>query len=199
VLTIKKQWEEGLPLEHASCWLGLEQREVVRLVELGALAVECGLGSENSADWILNKPSIIAFFEAVVSQLRFYQGDPYYLVSLHDGARRMPWAGIDSMTLLKCVADGILPGYKLKLSLQSLSFIYFLDSMVGWPCLDVLYAERGWIRDRNFAKWRGIKVQVISTWVDSGLIEPVATFRSTRYFDLQSIERVAAEYMTSKD
>jgi hypothetical protein len=38
VSAIKKQWEEGgLPLQHASCWLGLGPREVVRLVELGTL------------------------------------------------------------------------------------------------------------------------------------------------------------------
>ena len=199
VLAIKKQWEEGLPLKHASCWLGLGPREVVRLVELGALTVERGLDSENSVDWILNKPSVIAFFETVVSQLRLYQGDPYDLVSLHSAVRSMAWVGIDSMTLLKCVADGILPGYKLKSSLQSLSFVYFLDSMVGWSFPDVIYAERGWIRDRNFAKWRGIEIQVISTWVDSGLIEPAATFGPTRYFDLQSLERVATEYMASEN
>ena len=92
--------------------------------------------------------------------------------------------GIDGPMLLKCVADGIIPAYKRQPSLGSLSFICFLDSMIG-SIPDTIYAERGWISGYNFPKRTDISLGSVNMWVDSGLIEPTVSFGHRSYFDLQ--------------
>jgi hypothetical protein len=163
------------------------------LVDRRQLKLSHGQRDGNPEDWRLEGHSLVTFFQAIDSQLELYHDDPRDLVCLSKAFCRTAWCGLDKPTLLKGIADGVLPGYKLAPSLDCLAEVYFLDPIV--PKLpDLIYAQRGWIRDFVFTRQKGLRMHTIDKWVRQGLLEPVATFGYLQYFDVRSIERVAAEY-----
>jgi len=194
VLALQQQWAAGLPLEHASHWLGLDTREVVRLVERGVLTRAHSQPSADRATWLVDQQSVRAFCAAVVSQLILYEGPASDLLPLCMVAHFMPDCALDSALLLQYVAEGILPGYKRTPEPHSPGGAYLLDATVG-ALPDIIYGLRGWIRDGSFAQQRGVECQIISTWVDLGLIEPRATCGYRKYFDLESLERLTIAYL----
>lgn len=195
VLSVKRQWETGLPLKHACYWLGLLESQVVELVQLGSLTVECGLDSPDYADWVLHWQSVEAFFEAVAGQLTQYQGLPHEIASLNQIVYWTSHAGIDGATLLKSVADGILTGYKREPTIHSLANVCFLEAK-PFALAETIYAQRGWISTCTFAQKTGIDTQVVEEWVSAGLIEPVAKFVYDKLFERQEIEQLAAEHLS---
>ncbi|MCP4539485.1 MAG: hypothetical protein GY832_20305 [Chloroflexi bacterium] len=184
-----------MPLKHACYWLGLLESQVVELVQLGSLTVECGLDSPDCADWVLNWQSVKAFFDGVAGQLTQYQGWLHKIASLNQTVYWTSLAGIDSAMLLKSVADGILTGYKREPTIHSLAHVCFLDAK-PFALVETIYAQRGWISTCTLAKKTGIDTQVVEEWVSAGLIEPVAKFVYDKLFDLQEIEQLAAEYLS---
>jgi hypothetical protein len=194
VLSIQRQWKTGLPLTHACYWLGLSEQQVVTLVRLGSLAIECGLDNPDHTAWILNRQSVEAFFEAVTSRLARYPGCPHKLASLYQITYWTSHAGVDDGMLLKGVAEGLLTGYQREPTIRSLANVCFLLAK-PFALSDAIYAQRGWISDHTFARQKGISVQVILDWVDAGLIEPVAIFISGAFFESQQIEQLAAEHL----
>jgi hypothetical protein len=193
VLAVKKQWEEGLPLGDAAWWLGLERTDVIKLVERGELSLIRGQQDEDPGDWILEKQSLVAFFEAIDGQLKLYQDDPRELICLFEAFHLTSWEGVGKLALLKGIADGVLPGYKQEPSLRCLARVHFLRSTVT-QLPKLIYAQRGWISGYAFALQKGLSLYTIDEWMKLGLLEPVATFNYRHYFDVQSIERVAAVY-----
>lgn len=192
-LTVKEEWAEGLSLADAARWLGLQTKDALDLVDRRELKLSHGQRDGNPEDWRLERHSLVTFFQAIDSQLELYRDDPHALVCLYDAFCRTAWSGLDIPTLLKGIADGVLPGYKLAPSLDCLAEVCFLDPIV--PKLpDLIYAQRGWVRDFAFTRQKGLKMHTIDKWMRRGLLEPVATFEYLQYFDVQSIERVAAEY-----
>ena len=193
VLAIKKQWKSGLPMNHVCRWLGLTRWEVVRLVALGALSVEHGSKSDDGADWTFNRQSVVALFETVAENLALYQGHPDDLIFLAEAAFLTHEVGVDSAMLLKGVADGTLPAFKLTRSLPSLFHVRFLDGTVlSLP--NLIYAKQGWVSGREFARQKGIPHGAVHMWVRSGLVEPAATFGLFwNYFDARDIEQFADE------
>jgi hypothetical protein len=192
VLEVKRAWHEGLPMIYACSCLGLSEQEAARLVELGALVVASGLDSDDCSDWILSLQSVETFFDAVADRLELYQGHLSDLGHLYLAADVTSGVGIDSPTLLKCVADGMIPAYKREPLLKSLSHVCFLDSMI-WTIPDLIYAKQGWISNYSFAERMGGSLQAIELWIESGLIKPVALFGHRSYFDLQHAEQVLAK------
>ena len=193
VLAVKKQWKSGLSMNHVCRWLGLTQWEVVRLAALGALVVERGSKNDDGADWTFNRQSVVAFFETVAENLTLYHGHPDNLIFLAEAAFLTQEVGVDSAMLLKGVADGTLPAFKLTRSLPSLFHVRFLDGTVlSLP--NLIYAKQGWVSGREFARQKGIPHGAVHMWVRSGLVEPAATFGLFwNYFDARDIEQFADE------
>ena len=151
-------------------------------MELGVLTVECGLEGDDCAAWVLNRQSVEAFFESVACRLKLYQEDSRTLTDLYRIGHNAALFGIDCVTLLQGVADGILPGYKREPELQTLASVCFLGRMIT-SLPDRLYAERGWVTGHEFAWEKGFASKLVLEWMKTGLIEPSATFGRHRYFE----------------
>jgi hypothetical protein len=186
ILSLRQKWQSGWPLSDASQWLGLHPSTVRKLVDVGLLIAVNELET-SSPELILDRCSVEAFFDQVARQLKPYLKGHRALISLEKTAQLLSVLGIDQVDLLWGVRLGILPAYQLKSTLPHLGCLGFVKKTAFTLC-DLLFAQRGWISDRQFALEKKMSLHQVLTWIQKLSITPEVAALSHRYYDQQLLE-----------
>ena len=191
VLAVRRRWKVGWPLADASCWLGLDEGEVIRLVARGTLALKDGDPQGDSATWLFDRNTVADFFQAVMDRLEPFHGLQDYLVRRFEVDTHLHSVGMDWAQLIQQVLDGLLPAYKRKETICALDDLCFdVDDMDTWP--DRWYAMQGLVSDQVFAHETMVSPKWIDKWVAANRIAPVLCFGRVRYYDRAALEQVVA-------
>jgi hypothetical protein len=195
ILALQARWNAGWSLSEAGQWLGLCSSDVRNLAEDGLLATMPGKTNEDGPDtYLLNHQSVQEFLEKVAARLEIYSGSYQDLLPFEHVASIASRLGIDRMTLLRGVVDGLLPAYKCTPSLPHIGYIYFLAPMM--PFLpNVFDAKRGWVEGHVFAAEYGFSPRLISSWVRRGWIKSVATCGKMRFYKRLLLQQRLAEHL----
>ena len=191
VLAVQQRWAAGWSLDDVSCWLGLPPTDVLRLVELGLLTLIGDAHENEEANIVFDRHCVAAFFEHVLSQLKWYPGKRYSLSTLGEAASELAPFEIDRATLLQGMMIGLWSGYRYKPDLRLLAQVCFEAVEVStFP--DWFYAQRGWAAGHHFAQEHGFAPRCVRKWQKAGLIKPVAIFEETYgYFQQEELLRLA--------
>ena len=180
-------------MKDASSWLGLDARDVWRLVELGLLSAN---GERNEADEdrsLFNPQTVRDFFAQIVTRLEPYPESRRDLILLVDAVDVGHDLGVDLAVLLQSVWAGLVPAYQRETELASLYHIYFIHSTI-FDLPEQIYAARGWISGDCFAYEYSLAPYLLRAWLAVGLIQPTISFGSCHYFDCQQLKDLVAQY-----
>jgi hypothetical protein len=197
VLELEQRWKAGVPLEEACHWLGLLAKDVEKLAQLGALALSQGDPRQRSSQWLFSKQSLVEFAEAVGHNLKTV-GNIQPFVRLPTALDYLKYVRVDSATLLSRIASGQLVGYKSRVWSDNLSKVYFQESTLE-ALLKLIPTEQGWLTERDIAQRVEVPVDVVTEWISTDLIMPIAQYGGSYYFDPDGSEAFCANCLTSAE
>lgn len=149
LLTLKQEWKLGWTVEETRYWLGLNEKDVIELIDLNMLTV-VNRPDSNKLHWLLSRQSVENFFEKVVTQLNLFEGDIYGILSLGETAEYFEYLGVHRSVLLQSVAEGSLPACKREARIHSLARVYFSrEAILGFR--DLFFSRQGKVSGSAFA------------------------------------------------
>ncbi len=140
---------------------------------------------------MFDRSTVADFFQAVIDQLRPFQGEQEYLCRRFEVDAHLHSVGMDWALLIQQVLDGLLPVYHRKETIRALDDLCFdVNDMDTWP--DRWYALQGLVSDQVFAHETLVSPRWIDEWVAANRIAPVLCFGRLCYYDRTELEQVAA-------
>lgn len=194
VLTLRLAWEGGVPLAQAAQWLGLTRKIVLDLTRVGLLIADPSSTTLAREAWLFDKQDLDRCYCALITRA---QGPGRKYSSLAETARALAGRGLKVADILKLIAQGSLPCWKLRKApaLATLSFdIPDVERLLLQPGLD-----QEIISGEQAAQRLGISSSALVNWVKAKCLTARASYASEVYLDAQEVERFRANHMFSED
>lgn len=194
VLALLQTWTESVCLSEAALYLGLSEDIVVKLAKAGVLRSSRGPMSDGSQRWMFDRSHLFVLFETFDTHKANQITDEHDEVSLATAARMLFPIGLNSAAIIQEVING------------NLHLTYLDDASRTKPVLSRTevtaflvwsLAQRRWINRTEVAKMLGVKHTIVARWIRHGILRPVATIAHMQHFDKDSIEKFAAEHVST--
>ena len=127
VLELRNQWSEYITRSEAAKWLGVTEKMITNMVNMGLLEAEFH-PSDGFPQWFFSKSAIVKLLEKLAKHIRRLsaQEEAEHLhIGLTEASRLVFVLGLDATSILKLVVEGKLQAYAAcddKLLLGSLLF-----------------------------------------------------------------------------
>lgn len=194
VLTLRLQWEKGVPLEDAVTWLGGTRFLMLDFVRIGMLTLD------ETADW--NRIELLTFgkedLDRCYCQLtRCVSGPWSSRGSLAKTARALAVFGLKVVDVFKLVADGKLHIWAPTDS-PSVAQLTFdpeaVAALIKGPDLG-----RKLLDSEEAAQRLGVDDWTLFDWTTKGYISAVLSYDFDKYFDPDDLDEFRADCMTSRE
>ncbi len=201
VLELRGQWNEFVNRAEAAEWLGITERMVIDLVNVGLLVAECNPG-EGYPHWAFHKSALVDCMEKVLKCVESCVpdkiGEKDTFVNLAGAARILFVVGLNAASVLSCVAEGKLrafysPDRGLKLDLL------LFDRADVQQCIQAIKSENHWMSREELAKLLKVKDVTLTRWVKAGLISPSAIWGNAQYFNQEIVRKFIADHITTEE
>jgi len=192
VLTLRLQWEEGVPLEDAVTWLGATKFLMLDLVKIGLLTLD------ETVD--LNRIELLTFskedLDRCYCQLTRGVRSPWSNRGpLAKTARALSVFGLKVADVFKLVADGKLHIWAPTDS-PSVAQLTFdpeeVAALIKGPDLG-----RSLLDSEEAAQRLGVAPWTVFDWTATGYISAVLSYDFDKYFDPDELDEFMADYITS--
>jgi excisionase family DNA binding protein len=201
VLELRSQWNEFVNRAEAAEWLGITERMVIDLVNVGLLVAERNPG-EGYPHWAFHKSALVDCMEKVLKCVESCVpdkiGEKGTFVDLAGAARMLFVVGLNAASILSYVAEGKLRAYFSADCDPKLTSLLFDRSDIQ-QCILSMKMENGWVSREDVTKLLKVKDITLARWVKFGLISPAAVYGSAQYFDWETIEAFIADHITTEE
>lgn len=201
VLELRGQWSEFVNRTEAAEWLGVTQRMVIDLVNVGLLAAEHNPGN-GYPHWAFHKSALVDCREKVLKRIESSTPDKIRekgtFVDLAGTSRMLFVLGLNAASILSYVAEGKLQAYLSTDCDPKLTSLFFDRSDIQ-QCIQSMKLENGWVSREDVTKLLKVKDITLARWVKLGLISPPVVYGSAQYFDRKTIEEFIANHITTEE
>jgi len=200
VIELRNQWTEYITRSEAATWLGMTEKMVTKMVNIGLLEVELH-PSDGFSQWFFSKSAIVKLLESLSRHIRVLSAQEkakYPLISLTEASRLVFVLGLDATSILKLVVEGKLQAYAAGDDKLLLSSLLFARPDLQQYIEDIK-SENDWIGREEARRLLGVKDGTLARWVKGGLLIPYATFAHVQYFQMSTICQFTADYIFSDE
>lgn len=199
VLRLREQWNTEVARQEAAAYLGISEKLIIDLVQVGLLSARRGPAA-NSSHWRFSKSELARCLECVskhVSDLAT-GGEKALLLDLPAASRLSFVVRVNAAMILAQVAEGKLQAYRRKHQALALGTLLFDRSDI-LNCVEIVKYNNHWLSRKEVTQRLKVKDGTLARWVKVGLIFPVQTFGNIQYFNGELVEKFIAEYITSEE
>jgi DNA-binding transcriptional MerR regulator len=201
VLELQGQWKEFVNRAEAAEWLGITERMVIDLVNVGLLFAERN-PREGYTHWAFHKSALIDCMEKVLKRVESCAFDKIdekdSVVDLTGAARLLFVVGLNAASVLVYVAESKLRAYcspdrELKLGLL------LFDRTDVQQCIQAIKSENHWMSREELSKLLKVKDTTLTRWVKVRLISPIAIYGNVQYFNQEAVKQFIADHITTEE
>ncbi len=198
VLALRDKWNEAVSRAEAAKYLGVTEKMVLDLVEIGLLAAQRS-PADGYPRWAFSKLSLVNCMEQILRHIETYLEENNRAISLLDltaASRLLSVVGMDAAFILARVAAGKLHVYypaDRGVELGSLQFDY-TDIQ---QCVNAVKSENGWMSRDELVQLLQVKDHTLARWVHTGLIPIAVICGNAQYFDQEIVRLFVTEHITT--
>jgi hypothetical protein len=201
VLKLRSVWNELVNRAYAAEWLGVTERMVVDLVNVGLLSAE-HCPAEGYPSWAFSRAALHQCLDSVSRHVEVYphrEGDNRdSMVNLAGAARLLFVVGLNAVSILFNVAEGRLRACQIarqELKLGSLLF----DSSDIEQYIHKIKSENSWVSREEVIELLKVKDVTLTRWVRTRLISPTTVHGSAQYFGQDTVEMFIADHVITEE
>jgi hypothetical protein len=117
------------------------------------------------------------------------------VIDLPTAAKMVAVVGLNASGILERVANGRL---RACWHSKNLGDLRFTKADIK-ACVEQIQVENQWVRREEIAARMGVKVTVVTKWVNAGLLTPVATHANTQHFSRDEVEAFVHGHLFSDE
>ncbi|MEO8392008.1 MAG: helix-turn-helix domain-containing protein [Chloroflexota bacterium] len=197
IQALNEIWTQAISLEKACDVLGLPRNLVYRLIDDGFIRAERGPGVDESLEWKLDIRHVEAYLFQVTSRLQPIEVDQNDLIDFSAVIRMLTVLGMNDLSTLEAIRQAELIAYRPSMvddTQLRLDSILFLEPQVR-KFIETVKNKRRWVDRVYISQLMGVKDDVLDLWIHNQLIAPVKTFGNIQYFDVDQVEKFAANFI----
>lgn len=191
VLELREVWDELVNRAQAAIWLGVTERMVVDLVNVGLLSAD-RCPSKGYPFWAFSRPALLQCLESVSKHvtIRPYceEDSRERIVNLAGAARLLSVVGLNAVAILCSVADERLQAWQITGQEMKLGSLCFDRSEIEQYICKVKL-ENSWVSREELTELLKVKDVTLTRWVRKGLISPTTVLGSAQYFSREIVEK----------
>jgi predicted DNA-binding transcriptional regulator AlpA len=199
VLALCEKRNNRISITEVASLLGISQRMVHDLVEVGLLIPEQG-PTKKTPKGLLTRSSLMACLEKIGMhvEIRPVGSGKDIGINLHGATQLAVTVGLSAAQVLLRVAEGHLRAYHHGSSQFQLNSLQFTRVDVqAW--VDTIKAEKHWMGLEAVLAFLRVTSETYASWLQAGLLSPVAIVGHIKYFDRHSIEQFRSHYVQSEE
>jgi hypothetical protein len=201
VLELRGQWNEFVNRAEAAEWLGITERMVIDLVNVGLLVAERN-PEEGFPHWAFHKSALVDCMEKVLKHVESCVPDKIdekgAFVDLAGAARLLFVVGLNAASVLSRVAEGKLRAYCSQGQELKLGLLLF-DRTDVQQFIQAIKSANHWISREELAKLLKVKDGTLTRWVRVGLILPSAVCGNAQYFNQEVVKKFISDHITTEE
>jgi excisionase family DNA binding protein len=200
VLALRNKWNETINCAEAAKYLGVTEKMIQDLVEVGLLTAERN-PAEGYSHWAFSKWSLVNCMEQILRHVETYTEEDKKVAPLADlavASRLLFVVGMNAASILARVAEGKLHACYLAnrgMELRSLQF----DCTDIQQCINTVKSENEWMSREELIQLLQVKDHTLARWVHTGLIPVATTYGNAQYFDQATVRRFMTDYITTEE
>lgn len=183
----------SITLDEVTKRMGVSKGVILDLIHIGSLIAD-SKPNEGNGPWLINKQSVEDFLHRLQKK-SVTSPSSEYTIDFHTASKMSASVGLNAANLLSRVATGRL---KATWPENSLSSICFVENDLR-QLVKAIKSENGWVSREEIAKRMGVKITVVTKWMDAGLITPVSTRTIAHYFDQNEVDAFVEGHVFSNE
>jgi hypothetical protein len=200
VQEICRRWNEGIERSEAAKWLGVTEKMIVDMVNIGLLPAEHS-PSDGFPRWMFAKSALIELLDKASERVRLITlGEEHHnqLIDLTGASRLVFVVGLDAVHIIQWVIEGKLCAYNEAKNEYHLGTLLFAHADLQQRIEDVK-SENDWISREEATKLLEVKDATLARWVKIGLLSPSTVCGHVQYFSRSVVNQFIADHITSDE
>lgn len=184
---LRATWAHTVGITETRETLGVSKTLLLRLVERGMLRAVTG-PPHGFPEWVFHRDDVAACYDRVIGLTAEAPADEAAaMVNVKCAARLLDGVGLDTVSLWMRVADGALAAYRQRGVRARFDTLLFRRADIA-RVRDGVDGDPTQVGSREARATLGITPQVLTRWVEHGVLTPVAVRGNASYFDRHLVE-----------